>query len=78
MPWVSSKRFRELEEKQQKLSEEFDRLYRYAEWHSRRNMMAGLASDIDEEFSRIFTDLRKNQLEGYRYCWVTLEWHKRF
>jgi len=78
MPWVSSKRFRELEAKQAKLSEQFDRLYKLAEWHSRRNVMAGLASDVDEEFSRIFTDLRHKQLEGYRYCWVTLRWYKRF
>lgn len=76
MPFVSNKRFLELEAKQKKLEEEFDRIYRIAEWYSRRNAMV-TGCDVDEEFSRIFTDLRKKQLTKNRYCWVTLEWHKQ-
>jgi len=76
MPFVSHKRFLQLEEKMTKMQEEFDRLYRIAEWHSRRNAMAH-GCDPDEEFTRIFTELRRQQLSGQRYCWATLTWHKQ-
>jgi hypothetical protein len=75
MPYVSHKRFLELEEKMTKLQEEFAKLYHIAEWHSRRNAMIH-GCDVDEEFTRIFTDLRRQQLLGHKYCWITLKWRK--
>lgn len=76
MPFVSHKRFLELEKKQEKLQEEFDRIYQIADWYSRRNAML-TGCDVDEEFSRLFEDLRKKQLSHMRYCWATLTWYKR-
>ena len=76
MPFVSHKRFLELEECQKKLEEEFDRIYKIAEWYSRRNAMV-TGCDVDQEFSRLFEELRRKQLTHQRYCWVTLEWHKQ-
>lgn len=76
MPFVSHKRFLELEAKMKKLEEEFDRIYKIADWHSRRNAMV-TGCDVDEEFSGLFEKLRRKQLTKNRYCWVTLEWHKQ-
>ena len=76
MPFVSHKKFLELEARQKKLEETFDRIYKIAEWHSRRNAMA-TGCDIDEEFARLFEDLRRKQLTKNRYCWTTLTWYKK-
>lgn len=76
MPFVSNKRFLELEAKQKKLEEEFDRIYKIADWYSRRNAMV-TGCDVDEEFTRLFQDLRNKQLMGHRYCWIQLKWEKR-
>lgn len=76
MPFVSNKRFLELEAKQKKLEEEFDRIYKIADWYSRRNAML-TSCDIDEEFSRLFQELRTKQLSKNRYCWIQLKWEKR-
>jgi hypothetical protein len=76
MPFVSHKRFLELEARQKKLEEEFDRIYEIALWHSRRNAML-TGCDHNQEFTRLFEKLRREQLSKYRYCWVTLEWYKQ-
>lgn len=76
MPFVSNKRFLELEAKQKKLEEEFDRIYKIAEWYSRRNAMV-TGCNVDQEFSKLFEELRIKQLSKDRYCWVTLEWYKQ-
>ena len=76
MPFVSNKRFLELEKKHQALQEDFDRIYKIADWYSRRNAMV-TGCDIDEEFSRLFQELRSEQLSGHRYCWIQLKWEKR-
>ena len=76
MPFVSNKRFLELEAKQKKLEEEFDRIYKIADWYSRRNAMV-TGCDVDQEFSKLFEELRKKQLSKNRYCWIQLKWEKR-
>lgn len=76
MPFVSNKRFLELEAKQKKLEEEFDRIYKIADWYSRRNAMV-TGCDVDEEFSRLFQNLRNQQLLEHKYCWIQLKWEKR-
>jgi len=76
MPFVSHKRFLELEAKQKKLEEEFDRIYEIAKWYSRRNAMI-TGCDPNQEFSKLFEELRRKQLTENRYCWVTLSWYKR-
>ncbi len=76
MPFVSNKRFLELEAKQKKLEEEFDRIYKIADWYSRRNAML-TGCNVDEEFSKLFHNLRNEQLSHMRYCWIQLKWEQR-